>query len=405
MRKRATRRTAAVGLDREPILDGIRGLAILLVLFHHLVQSSGIDQGVWFDLQVYRLAYSSWLGVDLFFVLSGFLITGILYDAKGSEGYFRVFYGRRMLRIFPLYFGFLLLAVVFFPLWLPAESGAALAHNQGWYWLYLSNFHVALEGWQDPIHLGHFWSLAVEEQFYLLWPMAVWSLGRPKLLAVAAGCFFGALVLRIIEPFGISPLATYVLLPTRMDSLAAGAFLALLIRDRDGARGLGNWPWITLVGSLAVIVALFLTVRKLNHYEPTVRTLGYTAIALAFASLIAVALSAPAQGWLRRLLASLPLTWLGRYSYGLYVFHVPIILFFKDSGFQAEQFPRLWGSSLPGVGVFCAIGALLSIACAVASFHLWETPFLRLKRYFRYEDRQTDLNGGLRDASVGTPTR
>jgi peptidoglycan/LPS O-acetylase OafA/YrhL len=370
---------------REPALDGIRGIAILIVLFHHLVYSSGINRHFWLDLQFFKLAHSSWLGVDLFFVLSGFLITGILYEAKGSERYFSSFYGRRVLRIFPLYYGFLLLALLLFPRWLPPESAQNLVDNQHWYWLYLSNFYVALEGWQDPSHLGHFWSLAIEEQFYLLWPLAVWALDRRALMRLAVACFVGALVIRLaLVAADVSTLVAYVMLPTRMDSLAAGAFLALCIRGNRGMAVLGSWPRWILAGSAAVVIGLYIRGGRLRAEDPLVTIIGYTAIAAAFAASIALVLTATRHGWLRRGLSSMPLTLLGRYSYGLYVVHVPIILFLESAGLRATQFPRLLGSTLPGVAVFCAVGGLLSLAVAAASYHLWEAPFLRLKRFFPY---------------------
>jgi len=383
-----TTRSGHKGSDREPVLDGVRGLAVSLILFHHLVYSSGIDRQFWPDLQLFRLAYSSWLGVDLFFVLSGFLITGILYEAKGSPLFFRSFYGRRVLRIFPLYFGFLAFAVLVFPRWLPPESAQNLIENQGWFWLYLSNFYVALEGWQEPSHVGHLWSLAVEEQFYLLWPMAVWALDRRWLLRLSVIAFLGALALRLVMPGGMTELAAYVLLPTRMDSLAAGAFLALVIRGPRGVHVLGRWP--PLVASFAglAIVTLYVRDGRLNLEDPVVARVGYTFIAVGFAAFIAMAVRAPAGARLRRLLSGAPLVFLGKYSYGLYVLHVPIILFLHDAGLQASQFPRLLGSSLPGVAVFSAAGGLLSLVCAVLIYHAWEAPFLRLKRYLPYRTTQ-----------------
>jgi peptidoglycan/LPS O-acetylase OafA/YrhL len=362
----------------------VRGLAIALVLFHHLVYSSGIDRSFWPDLQFFRLAYSSWLGVDLFFVLSGFLITGILLDTKNSQHFFRNFYGRRVLRIFPLYYGFLLFALLVFPRWLPAESAQNLHQNQGWFWLYLSNVYIALEGWQEPSHVGHLWSLAIEEQFYLLWPMAVWALDSKWLLRLSIAIFLGALALRLIMPFGMTELAAYVLLPTRMDSLAAGAFLALLIRGSQGVNALRHWPVPVAFVSSLVVAALYLREGRLSLEDPLVARFGYTFIATGFAALIAIALTARAGSRLHDILSGSTLVFLGKYSYGLYVVHVPIILFLNDAGLQAWQFPRLLGSTLPGVAAFCAIGGLLSLACAILVYHAWEAPFLRLKRHLPY---------------------
>ena len=374
------------GSHREPVLDGVRGLAILIVLVNHAVIYSGMGRDFWVDDLVYRLGDSGWFGVDLFFVLSGFLITGILYDAKGSAVYFRSFYGRRVLRIFPLYYGFLIVALLAFPFLLSPEATQSLRANQAWYWLYLSNVFIARDGWSEPAHLGHFWSLAVEEQFYLLWPLVVWALDRKWLMRIAAACFVGALAVRIVMPFGIDETGVYVLLPTRMDALAAGAFLALLTRGRRGTAILGRWPLLVLLACAVPLLLHTFQHRGIGYYLPIERTLGYTLFAGTFASLIALALTVGPNSWLRRLFSGPTLTFFGKYSYGLYVAHAPIIFFLGDYGLRADRLPRLWDSTLPGMVLFALVATTLSIACAVLSYHLWEVRFLRLKKYLPYRD-------------------
>src|SRR5580700_6952106 len=151
---------------RLPALDGIRGVAILLVLFYHLFRYDNSLLG--------RLSHHGWLGVELFFVLSGFLITGILYDSRGEVHYFRNFYGRRVLRIFPLYYGFLAVAALLAPLLIKAQLQGihTYIHYQVWWWLYAANILESIKGWIcaafDP-----FWSLAIEEHFYLIWPLLI----------------------------------------------------------------------------------------------------------------------------------------------------------------------------------------------------------------------------------------
>lgn len=372
--------------SRIAVLDGVRGLAILLVLIHHCVYLSGIDRTVRLDRHVFMLADSMWLGVDLFFVLSGFLITGILFDAKRSSHYFRNFYGRRVLRIFPLYYGFLTIVWVISITNISGEIGQSFPDTQGWYWLYLSNIQVALFGWQAPEQIGHFWSLAVEEQFYLLWPWIVWSLSRKQLMRVAVIGFFAALAIRIALPFEMTRLGAYVLLPTRMDALSAGAILALAIRGPKGLKAIDRTSFMMLIVCVAVLAALYLRQRRLNLMDPLVGTLGFTVIAAGFAAFIAVALRASNNGFLSRPLTTTPMVMLGKYSYGLYVVHVPLIYLLKNMGLQASLFPRLAGSSLPGVAAFTLSAIALSITVAAASYHFWETPFLRLKRYFPYEE-------------------
>ncbi|MBV8281847.1 MAG: acyltransferase, partial [Candidatus Eremiobacteraeota bacterium] len=162
-----------------PALDGVRGLAILMVLLVHfladlLPTTNSVEHAI-----VYVAGYGTY-GVDLFFILSGFLITGILYDASDKTFYFYNFYMRRFLRIFPLYYGVLALLFFVAPL-IPRLQGATLNHlvgRQGWAWLYGVNIYTAIQGEWNLSFINHFWSLAVEEQFYLFWPMVVYLLAR-----------------------------------------------------------------------------------------------------------------------------------------------------------------------------------------------------------------------------------
>jgi peptidoglycan/LPS O-acetylase OafA/YrhL len=376
---------------REPVLDGIRGLAIALVLFHHCVVYSGMSRDHVLDYLVQRAGQTSWLGVDLFFVLSGFLITGILYDTRSSQHYFRNFYGRRALRIFPLYYTFLAGSFLVLPWFLAPESGRALTAGQAWYWLYLSNFDIAFNGWPDPLHFGHFWSLAIEEQFYLVWPFVVYAFGRTQLLRISAVCFAGALALRFLLLNWLEPLANYVLMPTRMDAFAAGAFVALVMRGPDGLRSLGRWPIGLLIGSFATLAALLVMDVEKSTDFPVVRTVGFSIIAAGFAALIAVALSWPAKSLLRRLFASGLPVMLGKYSYALYIFHQPIMILMRDRGLSVALLPTLGGSSLPGLLLFSAIACGLTMLCALLSWRLIEHPCLRLKRHFSASDRDAGL--------------
>jgi peptidoglycan/LPS O-acetylase OafA/YrhL len=369
---------------RVPVLDGLRGLAILLVLAHHVVIYSGMTREAYADRLVRMAGNAAWIGVDLFFVLSGFLITGILYDTKASPNYFTSFYGRRVLRIFPLYYGFLTVTLLAVPLWLSADAATRLTTGQGWYWSYLSNVQVALSGWQEPLHLGHFWSLAVEEQFYLLWPFVVIAFARRRLLQVAVACCCTALALRIVAPFGLSALGSYVLMPTRMDTLAAGAIVALLVRTPGGLqRYAAHARWAFAFGG-ASLAFLFVWRRGLNELDPVINTIGFSVIAVTFAALVAVVLTGRQHTALRRALSWPALRALAHYSYGLYVFHQPLAILIREHVWQADMLPRVWGSQFPGLAVYGLLVASSSLACAAASWHLWEVRFLHLKRHLPY---------------------
>jgi peptidoglycan/LPS O-acetylase OafA/YrhL len=216
---------------RLPALDGIRGLAVLGVMAEHYEirdwpWRAGFQSPVWHAIQL------GGVGVDLFFVLSGFLITGILLDTRSRSDYFRTFMLRRALRIFPLYYAALVVIFVLVPLTLPAEFPGTPDAVQLWYWSYLVNFLLAAKGWAAGAPLGaHFWSLAVEEQFYLFWPLLVWLCSRRILAFVCVTCVIGALALRIWAfDLGADHLVSYTLMPMQMDNLAIGALGALAVR-------------------------------------------------------------------------------------------------------------------------------------------------------------------------------
>jgi len=226
-RRRATTVTAEDALGRlvrghMPALDGLRGIAILLVLAHgfDVIQTRG---GPGHDVDL--VLDVGWIGVQLFFVLSGFLITGILLDTRSSPHYFRKFWVRRALRIFPLYYGVLLVAALF-------------GHGSIYLWTYTNNFATAF-GHGDPT-FPHFWSLAVEEQFYLLWPLVVWLVARRGVVALSVALSALAIASRIYARHRWGYEAAYEFTPCRMDALAIGAGTAALIRSDRWRRFVAN---------------------------------------------------------------------------------------------------------------------------------------------------------------------
>ena len=356
-----------------PALDGLRGVAILLVLVYHFCE---------FTLKphtaLYRITGAMWSGVDLFFILSGFLITGILYDTKQSEHYFRNFYARRTLRIFPLYYGFLavcVIAALVIGVWEP--QWRQLLKCQGWLWTYTANIKIAMadsfmviKG--GRLELGHFWSLAVEEHFYLVWPLLILILSRRAAMLACVVIGISALLVRVPFCLGGHLVAAYVLTPCRVDALALGALLAL------AARGPGSFTrWVNGFGITAAClggIAILLHHRAPYAYFLTLR---YTVTALGYGTLLGMALTPDFGGVVRRALSARWLRLWGKYSYGIYVFH-PLVLTLA---------PLHWMLARWGQGILLATGVTLggmaiSFFTALASWHLYEKRFLKLRRYF-----------------------
>lgn len=381
-----------------PALDGVRGLAILLVILHHGISVDRLNR---FDTWIYNLADSAWVGVDLFFVLSGFLITGILLDARASRGYFRNFYARRILRIFPLYYlALLLLFWVYRPL--VASGDQSLRHlsdEQVWYWAYLSNFLVAGTGrWPEAAPFIHFWSLAVEEQFYLVWPAIVFLLKPRHLKSACLACIFGAFTLRLLLVFsGASPISIYVSTACRIDALALGALVALVMREGPAGRHLlrhiKNLGWVALI-ILILQFAIFDGMRMRYAFSVegqsavhtmVMMTVGMSATCVLFASLLVRLLQAHRDHFLQRAFTTPGLLQLGKYSYCIYVVHWPLMLGFEKFGLTAGAYPEVFSSQLPGQIVTWLLLLIGSFGIAFISWHAFESHILRLKKYFDYE--------------------
>jgi peptidoglycan/LPS O-acetylase OafA/YrhL len=371
-----------------PALDGVRGLAILLVMVFHFAGLS-YSQLPW---AVQRLLGAGWVGVDLFFVLSGFLITSILCEAKGSAGYFKNFYMRRVLRIFPLYYGVLAVAAVVGAVYaarLPGEYQVVREHQWA-LWVYVQNF-VAID-WRA---FSHFWSLAVEEHFYMVWPAVVFLLSRRGAMAVCVGLIVTAVGVRVgrelMVPTGDPAAvalwreATYTWTICRMDALAIGSLLALAAHGVPAgvARFRPAAPWV-LIGAAVAAGAMFVVHGTFAYVTPSIQVAGFTVNALASAALLVLAVTAGTSGWLGRAFGATWLRFLGKYSYGTYVFHMFVMTAFRELLPLKRLRPMVGDSAAGATAVYLVGGTLLSLGLALLCWHLYEKHFLKFKRFFEY---------------------
>jgi peptidoglycan/LPS O-acetylase OafA/YrhL len=374
--------------ERVPALDGIRGVAILLVLLLHAMVFGGFTPRSAVDRVLNAAANTGWVGVDLFFVLSGFLITGILYDTRRDRHYFRTFYVRRALRIVPVYYGFLLLYFVTAPVLLPASQVPRLSWGGlAWAASYLSNYPTGFVGWGVLPHpVRHVWSLAIEEQFYLCWPLLIYKLPRRRLMEL---CLLGMVIAWVVRAGLIVeslPVAGYVLTPARLGPLAMGGFTALAARDPGDLRILTRWARRSVLVVPALGMGFLLWRRSFSYTDPLVQLIGFEALAVLFASVVVVCVTALPGSALQRVSSHAALRFFGRYSYAIYLFHQPMILALGGIGLSTTVLPAIWGSNWPGGLLFVLICTAASLAASLVSWHLWEKHFLRLKRRFAYGD-------------------
>ncbi len=361
-------------------LDGVRGVAILLVTFYRFAKELDSDALPW-AASLQRIAALGTRGVDLFFVLSGLLITSLLLSTKNRAGYFLGFYYRRSLRIFPLYF--LALAIC---LWLlPALNGTHIydlaAQNQSYLWTYTTNVYMM---WMNQWSFGpldHFWSLAVEEHFYLLWPAVVMALSRKSLFRFSISLFFVVTIARAV--FALQPrwsvaIETFTLF--RCDGLALGAALACyLTSDRSllpesKLRFRRICLCLLPLLSLSLVIMGSLKIRWLG-LENSIAPL----ICVLVLGLMLTSTNDATINWIAR---SNVLRWFGRYSYGMYVVQLPVAAGLREMHRSyLDWMPLGYGSTIP-----CLAGFALTCGLAFATYHLIEKHFLKLKSIFTCVD-------------------
>ena len=373
-----------------PALDGVRGIAILMVMiYHYTFRFAPTTTG---EKVLHSLGALGWSGVDLFFVLSGFLITGILLKNRGRRGYYSSFFIRRTLRIFPLYYAFLFVVMILLPAagMFDTPDLRALEGRQIWLWTYTQNVAVAIAGeWLfnvDWVNLNHLWSLAVEEHFYLFWPFIVAALSPRNLLRLCLGVVAVVPLARFVAlAAGISPLATYALTPFRADALMLGGALAVVLSQPVDRRRLRFLGWSAIIGGTAVLLGLVVATSNATHHTMSMQTIGFSLLIAIYGGLIALAArdrGGPLEwpltlGWLRAA---------GKYGYAGYIFHQvlqpPI-----EAVASPDVLASILGSATAGLAAHVLIGITASFALAVVSWHLVEKRFLALKSRFTVRDK------------------
>lgn len=352
-------------------LDGVRGLATVMVLTGHFLFADVYRNQWWFEM-----AHSGWLGVDLFFVLSGFLITGILLKSKGKPHYFREFYRRRFLRIFPLYYAVIIYAALAILLIDRAPERLWNGYDSlGWFLAFIPNFALAFKNdwlWQTNwAGLNHLWSLAVEEQFYMFWPLIVWAMPRKLLAASCAVLLCVGVVSRQITDHAYGTLwsmGSYVLPFCRMDGLAGGSLLAILLHTKKIKLGGFEQAIIRDITFLCFMGLFYWLVAENSHWRGTIAAftfVGFTYLALC------------EEGIVRRICELKFLRHLGMFSYGLYIFHQLLFMvyfWYIRTPLEATGLP-MWAVQI----LYMVIAFGVTYALARLSWKFIEKPFLDLK--------------------------
>jgi len=374
---------------RIPALDGLRGVAILLVLLRHAIFGVSSVQGIETHSRLTFLFLAAgqltWSGVDLFFVLSGFLIGGILLDARPSPRYFQTFYLRRVYRILPLYFVVICLSLLSHLLaeFSPGRAARTSPLPFPWwtYLLFIQNFWMAHLGTFGPSGIGITWSLAIEEQFYLSVPLLIRKVRPRNLVIVLLMVIVCAPWLRVLlhSSMMYPGLASYVLMPTRVDALCLGVLAALLVRN------VTFWQWLNSHRSILWSVTLlcfagtcYMTWQGYDALSLPMTTWGFSWLAVYYTCILLLAVL-PGRGIVQGILTNKTLMWLGTVAYCSYLIHVammnalrhPLKVHFGDYPVAA------W---LTG-GI---LGMLLTLSIAALSYKYFEKPLLRRGHQYTY---------------------
>jgi peptidoglycan/LPS O-acetylase OafA/YrhL len=385
--------------SRVAELDGVRGIAILLTIVCNtaILQHATMPWATAWQ----RAADGCWIGVQLFFILSGFLITSILLDSRGEQRFFINFYARRALRIVPIYYLVIAGIVAFFFI-----MGSRTQHNPLCYWLFMSNVCIAKTGYWGEF-VGVTWSLAVEEHFYIVWPFLVAAFVGRRLAIVTAAIIAASLMLRFaLSMKGVSSIVIYTITPTRIDGLAAGALIAMAIRSSVSSATLVAAARTMLGVGLAIILWVVIKTGAFAYDNRLAETIGYVATTVAGSGLVLLMVTGPHTHPLLGRAMRWPLLMnIGFYSYAIYLFH-PIAhgILTRTPMFHADNLTSFPGGPLAAQIVITALVIAISWSAAILSYSLIEKRFLALRRLFpRNAEVKFKANQPVEQAPVSVP--
>jgi peptidoglycan/LPS O-acetylase OafA/YrhL len=369
-----------------PSLDGLRGLAVLLVMIYHFSHVPIITHS-FVDEAFFKVLTMGWIGVDVFFVLSGFLITRILLWSKEApiSEYLKVFYIKRSLRIFPLYYLYLgFIFLIFYPLVFSSMGGVEqtkiqLARESApWFVFYVSNLKQVFNGMFFGAGLGHLWSLSIEEQFYIIWPFVIYFVNQKNLTKLFFCIILFCLILRIcMYIYSFPAESIYVFTATRIDGLVIGGYVAYLSLNTKMAINTKYVLYCFYFLLTVCLLALYIIGPRVEMH-PFLYTGFLTLLSVCICMLIWILQSeessAPKTFFSNRILI-----FFGKYSYGLYIFH-PLLRQFvmKVVGSPIIIFDSqiIWEI---GIIVLCTG---VSLIAALLSWNLFEKWFLKSKSFF-----------------------
>lgn len=375
--------------SRIPELDGIRGLAILLVIFYHYTNGEALTRMNGIAYYVERCASLGWTGVNLFFVLSGFLIGGILIDARRSRSYFKTFYIRRFFRIIPIYYVWICLylamvSVAGSAIQERSFSGKALPHGSQVYVYFFFVQNLVPHQWAAQPGLwgswfSHLWSLAVEEQFYLLAPLIVWWMSPRRLPAVLVGIICSVPFIRVAMLFHVHQVDFPRVMPSNADALGLGMLAAMAWRVPASRL----WLERNIRSVYGTALVFFVGFGLLWWWDPglgslAMESVGLTWIAVFYTLLVFVVLLGPKE-WLARVMRVGWLRSIGRVSYCMYVIHLMVNLFCHAVLLHTR--PRIVSWSGAGVSLLAAV---LTYAVASVSWKFFEGPLVKVGHGFVY---------------------